>query len=186
VVYYTYELLTTHWHNEETCCECLQLCAQHSARICKGCDLTGLTGHLPLYAAVIHAYEASCLPLDSTTIITNKHTVASTMSSSTPGQTSTPPSNFKLILDAALSEYKKKTGKQLLDHPIATELQRCGSVDAILAIFRGQAEAFQQFRDGDQRLMKWISPVVDVLYTFSGTFGGVAGIVRPELQSLIT
>ena len=101
------------------------------------------------------------------------------MFSSILGQTSTPPSNFKSILDAALSEYKKKTGKELLDHPLATEVQRCKSVDAILAILQGQAREFQRFRDGDQRLMKWISPVVDVLYKFSGTLGGAAGTVRP-------
>ncbi|KAH9169472.1 hypothetical protein EDB89DRAFT_2073004 [Lactarius sanguifluus] len=96
------------------------------------------------------------------------------MSSSTTGQTTTP-SDFKSILDAALSEYKKKTGKELLDHPLAPEVQRCDSVDAILAIIRGQAKAFQRFRDGDQRLMKWIGPVVDVLFTFSATLSeGVA------------
>ncbi|KAH9040868.1 hypothetical protein EDB83DRAFT_2318291 [Lactarius deliciosus] len=96
------------------------------------------------------------------------------MSSSTPGQTTTPP-DFKSILDAALTEYKEKTGKELLNHPLATEVQGCDSVDAIKAIFQGQAKAFQQFRDGDQRLMKWISPVVDILYRFSGTLGEVAG-----------
>jgi hypothetical protein len=82
-------------------------------------------------------------------------------------------------LSNALSEYKKKTGKELLDIRSPTEVQRCDSVDAILAIFQGQAEAFQQFRDGDQRLMKWISPVVDVLFKFSETIGGIAGTVRP-------
>ncbi len=102
------------------------------------------------------------------------------MSSSTPGQTSAPSSDFKSILDAALSEYKKKTGKQLLDHPLATEVQRCDSVDAILAVFRGQTEAFRQFRDGDQRLMKWISPAVNVLYTFSGTLSEGVALVRPR------
>ncbi|KAH9040878.1 hypothetical protein EDB83DRAFT_2554213, partial [Lactarius deliciosus] len=107
------------------------------------------------------------------------------MSSSTPGQTATP-SDFKSILDAALSEYKKKTGKELLDHPLATEVQRCDSVDAIKAIFQGQAKAFQRFRDGDQRLMKWISPVVDVLYTFSGTLGEVAGQAFPPAGVIFT
>ncbi|KAH9177925.1 hypothetical protein EDB89DRAFT_1931718 [Lactarius sanguifluus] len=93
------------------------------------------------------------------------------MSSSTKAT----PSDSKSILDAALSEYKKKSGKELLDHPLATEVQRCESVDAILAIIQGQAKAFQQFRDGDQRLMKWINPVVDVLFTFSATLSeGVA------------
>jgi hypothetical protein len=105
------------------------------------------------------------------------------MSSSFSGQTDIPPSHFKPILDAAWShassEYKKNTGKELLDDPLATEVQQCDSVHAILAIFQGQAEAFQQFRDGDRRLMKWISPVVDVLHMFSKSLDGVAGTVRP-------
>jgi hypothetical protein len=100
------------------------------------------------------------------------------MSSFTQGQTSASSSNFKLIFDEALRKYEAETGNSLLDYPLATELKRGGSVDAIMAILRGQAEAFQQFRDGDQRLMKGISPVVDVLNTFSDSLGGVAGIVR--------
>ncbi|KAH9031927.1 hypothetical protein EDB85DRAFT_2275272, partial [Lactarius pseudohatsudake] len=104
---------------------------------------------------------------------TRSYVYAIIMSSSTPGQMVTP-TDFKSILDS-LTEYKKKTGKELLDHPLATEVQRCDSVDAILAIFQGQAKAFQQFRDGDQRLMKWIGPVVDALFTFSATLSeGVA------------
>ncbi|KAH8981257.1 hypothetical protein EDB83DRAFT_2560592 [Lactarius deliciosus] len=107
-------------------------------------------------------------------------------SPSTSGQTTTPSSDFKSILDAALSEYNRETGKQLLGHPLATELQQCDTVDAILAIFHGQAEAFQQFREGDQRLMKWITPVVDVLYTFSETLGGVAGMAFPPAGAIFT
>ena len=95
------------------------------------------------------------------------------MSLSILGQTSTSSSNFKSILDTALSEYKKKTGKELLDHPLATEVQQCDSVDAIKAIFQRQAEAFQQFRDGDRRLMKWINPVVDVLHKIYEEVGNV-------------
>ena len=91
-------------------------------------------------------------------------------------------SDFESILDSAfkeaLSKYKKKTGKDLLDHPLATKIQECDTVDTILAIFQGQAEAFQQFKDGDQRLMKWVSPVVNVLHTFSKTAGDVTGTVR--------
>ncbi|KAF8267758.1 hypothetical protein EI94DRAFT_1700748 [Lactarius quietus] len=109
------------------------------------------------------------------------------MSTSTPGQTSTPSSDFKSILDAglsrALTQYKKKTGKELLDDPLATELQRCDSVDAIKAIFQGQAEASENFRDAGQKLMKWIYPVVDVLYTFSGTLGGAVGIAAKGVRA---
>ncbi|KAF8264193.1 hypothetical protein EI94DRAFT_1703441 [Lactarius quietus] len=111
------------------------------------------------------------------------------MSSSTP-ETSNPPPDFKSILDTALSQalgdYKKKTGKDLLEHPLANKVQRCDSVDAIKAIFQGQAEAFQQFKDGDQRLMKWINPVVDVLFTFSKTAGGVAGTTIPHAKAIFT
>ncbi|KAH9177927.1 hypothetical protein EDB89DRAFT_1902019 [Lactarius sanguifluus] len=55
------------------------------------------------------------------------------------------------------------------------------------AIFQGQAEAFQQFRaGGDQRLTKWISPVVGVLYKFSETLGGVAGTAFPPVGVIFT
>ena len=102
------------------------------------------------------------------------------MSSSTTGQTpSTPPSDLNLILDAALSEYKKTTGAGLLEHPLAKEVKKCDSVLAISAILQGQARQFQQFKDGDQRIMKWIDPMVDALSTFSETLGGAASIVRP-------
>ncbi|KAH8995438.1 hypothetical protein EDB92DRAFT_2102231 [Lactarius akahatsu] len=91
---------------------------------------------------------------------------------------STPPSNFKPILDAALSDYKKKIGKELLDHPLATELQRRDTADAVLAILQDQAKEFQQFKDGDQRLMKSIGPLTQVLFAFSGAPGvGDVGLV---------
>ena len=102
------------------------------------------------------------------------------MSSSNASQTAaTPSSNLNSILDAALSEYKKKTGGGLLEHPLAKEVKKCDSIRAISAILQGQARQFQQFKDGDQRLMKWINPMVDTLSTFSDTLGGVASIVCP-------
>ena len=100
------------------------------------------------------------------------------MSLPTACQTPNTSSNLKSILDTALSEYKKKTGTGLLEHPLAEEVKRCDSISAISAILQGQAREFQQFRDGDQRLMKWINPMVDILSTFSETLGGVASTVR--------
>ena len=118
-------------------------------------------------------------------LIANNRT-ASTMSSPTP-ETSPESSDFESILESAfkqaLSEYKKKTGKDLLDHPLAADVQRCNSVDEILVIFQGQAKAFQEFRDEDQRLMKWISPVVTVLHKLSKTAGDVTGTVRPRFPT---
>ena len=114
-------------------------------------------------------------------------TVASIiMSSSTAFQTpSTPSSNLNSILEAALSEYQKKTGSKLLEHPLAAEMKQCDSIGAFSALLQGQAREFQQFRNGDQRLMKWIDPMVNVLTTFSEALGGVASIVRPGNTVLV-
>ncbi|KAF8267866.1 hypothetical protein EI94DRAFT_1829840 [Lactarius quietus] len=77
--------------------------------------------------------------------------------------------NYKAILEAALSDYKKKTGTELLDNPLATEAQRCDTVDAALTILQDQAKAFPQSKDGDQRLMEQIGPLAKVLFSFSET-----------------
>ncbi|KAF8257642.1 hypothetical protein EI94DRAFT_1270084 [Lactarius quietus] len=106
---------------------------------------------------------------------------------SAPPQMSTPLSSFKSILDEALSEYKKNTGIELLDQPLASEVQHCDTVAAVLTILQDQAKAFQQFEDGDQRLMKWIGPSVQVLFAFSGTLGmgDHAGLTFPPAKGII-
>jgi hypothetical protein len=80
------------------------------------------------------------------------------------------------MLDAALVEYKRKTGDDLLAHWIATELQTCESVDAVLDKLRDQAKTFEQ--SGDRKLMRWIDPLVHVLHTFSDALGDGIGLVR--------
>ena len=79
------------------------------------------------------------------------------------------------MLDAALAEYKKKTGSDLLTHWLAAELQTCDSVDAVLDILRDQAKAFEQ--SGDQKLMRWIDPLAHVLHTFSDALGDGISLV---------
>ena len=79
------------------------------------------------------------------------------------------------MLDAALVKYKEKTRIDLLAHWLANELKTCESVDSVLDILRDQAKAFEQ--SGDQKLMKWIDPMVHVLYTFSGALGDGVGVV---------
>ena len=97
---------------------------------------------------------------------------------SSSSQTLVLPSQFKSILDAALSEYKAQTGNDLMNNLLTKELQCCESVEAVLDIFQRQAKAFDSFRDGDRRLMKWIGPSVDVLYAISATLGQGVGMVR--------
>ncbi|KAH8987319.1 hypothetical protein EDB92DRAFT_1145230 [Lactarius akahatsu] len=99
-------------------------------------------------------------------------------------QTPVSSSQFKSILDAALAEYKKKTGNDLLDNWLAKELQSCESAEAVLAIIQHQAKAFDRFRRADKGLMKWIGPSVHVLYTLSVTLGEGAGMALPSAKAV--
>ena len=75
--------------------------------------------------------------------------------------------NFDTVFNAALAEYTKQTGKDLRNHPLISEIDSCDSADSILHIFEEQAEAFDEFREGDTKLFKWLGPVVRVLHALS-------------------
>ena len=92
---------------------------------------------------------------------------------------STSQSNFASIFNAALESYKRKTKKDLASHPLLPDLQSCESPEAVLAILREQVPcASNQSRDGEDGLTKWITPTVNVLYSFSGTIGQGVGLVN--------
>ncbi|KAH9019498.1 hypothetical protein EDB84DRAFT_1442095 [Lactarius hengduanensis] len=105
---------------------------------------------------------------------------------SSPPETSESSLQFKSILDAALSEYMQKTGNDLLNNWLAKELQSCESVEAVLDIIKHQAEAFDKFRGGRKRLMKWIDSSVHVLYMISGTLGEGVGMALPSAKVVFT
>ncbi|KAH9039669.1 hypothetical protein EDB85DRAFT_2272704 [Lactarius pseudohatsudake] len=105
---------------------------------------------------------------------------------SSPSQASVSSSQFDSIINAALNEFKEKTGKNLLDDWLAKELQSCNSVEAVMDIIQGQAEAFDKFRNGGSKLMKWIRSSVHVLYTISATLGDGVGAVVPSAKAVFT
>ena len=72
---------------------------------------------------------------------------------------------LRVLFDAALQDYKDKTGNALADHPIAKQLETCESVDSIIAILQEQARSFREFRENDGKLMKALNSSVDVLCT---------------------
>jgi hypothetical protein len=78
-------------------------------------------------------------------------------------QASSLSSNFRLLFDAALQDYKHKTGDTLTGHPISKQLETCESVNSITAILQEQARSFREFRENDGRLMKALNSSVDVL-----------------------
>ena len=85
--------------------------------------------------------------------------------------------NFQPILDKALKEYKRKTGKELTTHPLADEIKDCGSPDAILTVLQGKANELNQSQSSDERLTKWLTPTVNVLNALSVTLGQGVGMV---------
>jgi hypothetical protein len=88
------------------------------------------------------------------------------------------PSSFQVIFDAALKTYQKQTKKDLVAHPLASQLQSCDSTTAILAILQDQVREFDKSRSGDERLTKWLGPTVNVLWAFSAAVSGGVGLVR--------
>ena len=69
------------------------------------------------------------------------------------------------------------TKKDLATHPFAAAIQEHNSPDSILNVFRNQARALDTFRKGDDKLMAFLTPIVNVLFTFSGTLGEGVGLV---------
>jgi hypothetical protein len=98
---------------------------------------------------------------------------------STVPSTSTSHSNFASIFNAALEKYNRKTKQDLAKHPLLPRLQSCESPEAILTVLRGQTPEFDQSQNsaGDG-LTNWVTPTVNVLYSFSATLGGVVGLVN--------
>ena len=78
-------------------------------------------------------------------------------------------SNFHLIINNALNTYEKRTKKDLLVHPLASQLQACNTPGDILAVLQQQIQS----RSADERWTKWLDPTINVLLTFSQTVGTV-------------
>ncbi|KAI0247651.1 hypothetical protein BJV78DRAFT_901283 [Lactifluus subvellereus] len=93
--------------------------------------------------------------------------------------TTNPSSNFQLILNA-LAEYAKQTGIDVTKNPFADKIESCNSVEAISGLLQDRAKTFKEYRDGNRMLINCLSPVVQVLHTFSGIIGEALGLVSPN------
>jgi hypothetical protein len=97
---------------------------------------------------------------------------------STVPSASTSQSNFASIFNTALDTYKRKTKKDLASHPLLPRLQSCDSPEAILTVLREQIPAFSQLQNGDDGLTKWVTPTINVLYSFSAAISKGVGLVN--------
>ena len=91
--------------------------------------------------------------------------------------TSYPTSNMRAILDEASRQYKDMTGEDITTHPYTAKLEKWDSVDTVLEVFQGQVQAFNEFRKGDKKLMKWLHHVVHTLIAVCGPLGDAVGVV---------
>ncbi|KAI0284057.1 hypothetical protein BC826DRAFT_1179478 [Russula brevipes] len=99
----------------------------------------------------------------------------STMAHNLPTSTIASNANYLSILDNALDEYRKKTGKDLRSDPLSSELELCGSPDAILSVFREHVPGFDQRQSSHDKSTGWLDATVNVLYAFSVTINSVSG-----------
>ena len=100
------------------------------------------------------------------------------MSKTTPAASSFSSSNLQAIFNASQKEYKKKTKKSLVTHPLMAQLRACDSPAAILMLLRNQAEKVEQTTSADEKLIKWLDPVVNVLSVSSAVISEGAGLVN--------
>ena len=96
-----------------------------------------------------------------------------------PPEAAASSSNYEMIFDNALKAYKKKTGKDLAKDPLLRRLESCNSPDSVLALLKGQIPGFDQPASSDEKLTKWVTPVVNVLYNFASTISGAVSLVSP-------
>ena len=104
---------------------------------------------------------------------------------SASNHTTDPSATFTAIFEAASNKYKTLTGQDLRTHPLATEFEgNSNSPDSILGVFRKQAQALDKFRKGDDKLMKSLTPIVNILLTFSATLGAGISLVSLDFFSI--
>jgi hypothetical protein len=96
---------------------------------------------------------------------------------------SSSPSTFQALFNAALQDYKDKTGDSLVDHPFAKRLQECDSVESVSTILEEQARVFREFRDRG-KLINSLKRLADILCSpfITGVLGEGIGllVVRPK------
>ena len=99
------------------------------------------------------------------------------MSSTTLLSSSASRFRFQSIFNNALDDYTKQTGVDFAAYDFTNQLEGCNSPDEVVWILRDKAKKFKEYRDGNRKLINWITPIVQVIHVFSGVLGETAGAV---------
>jgi fungal STAND N-terminal Goodbye domain len=86
-------------------------------------------------------------------------------------------SRLQFIFENALQDYTKQTGVDLTKYDFINQLERSGSPDEVLMLLRDKAKKFKEYRDGNRKLINWITPVVQVVHLFAGFLEEATSIV---------
>ncbi|KAF8267457.1 hypothetical protein EI94DRAFT_1701027 [Lactarius quietus] len=93
-------------------------------------------------------------------------------------------SNFQAIFNTAVKAYEKKTKRDLLLHPLASQLHMCNSSTSILTVLQGQVNNLDQARESDERLTKWLGPTINVFSPAKVIFAG-AGVLLQAAKDVM-
>jgi hypothetical protein len=80
------------------------------------------------------------------------------------------------LLQSALEVYEKETGIKLVEHPLATQLDGCDSVETITQALQERAQTFREFRGGNHKAIALLKRTVQALHKLSGTTALVESI----------
>ncbi|KAH9985048.1 hypothetical protein BJV74DRAFT_580184 [Russula compacta] len=106
---------------------------------------------------------------------------------SASNQTAGPSTNtFTAIFIAASNEYQRVTRKRLDTHPFAAQLDSCHSPEDFSGLLRTQAQAFSKSHDADEKLMKWLTPTINILFTLSDTLGEAIALPFSPAKAIFT
>ncbi|KAI0287574.1 hypothetical protein BC826DRAFT_916943 [Russula brevipes] len=94
--------------------------------------------------------------------------------------------NFTAIFEEALGEYKRLTKEDLANHPLAKQLDDCMTPNSVLSLIRKQATKFDEFKSGNDKLMKWVNPIVHTLSACSSVLGDGLGLPFPPAKMIFT
>jgi hypothetical protein len=111
--------------------------------------------------------------------------MSSTVQATTSSSSSA--SNIQIITDALL-DYAKITGIDLSKNPFAAAIERANSPGAILELLQEREKEFNDYREGNRRLISCLRPAVNTIQAFSGILGEAVILVNHtfHLVTLLT
>jgi len=87
-----------------------------------------------------------------------------------------PSPELRFLFEAALNEFEKRAGTNLVQHHIFNKLVACESIESVLDILQEQTKPLRTSRGDDTTLMKFIKRTVHVLHSLSTNHIVVSGV----------